>query len=61
MEQLAEAITDMAKQIEDMGCHSICIKDMAGLLTPYACFELVTQLKQTVSVPIALCLARATM
>jgi oxaloacetate decarboxylase alpha subunit len=45
---------DMAKGLEDMGCNSICIKDMAGLLTPYACFELVTQLKQTVSVPIAL-------
>ncbi len=45
---------DMAKGLEDMGCNSICIKDMAGLLTPYACFELITQLKQTVSVPIAL-------
>ena len=45
---------DMAKGLEDMGCNSICIKDMAGLLTPYACFELVTQLKQTVSLPIAL-------
>jgi len=45
---------DMAKGLEDMGCTSICIKDMAGLLTPYACFELITQLKQTVSVPIAL-------
>jgi oxaloacetate decarboxylase alpha subunit len=45
---------DMAKGLEDMGCNSICIKDMAGLLTPYACFELITKLKQTVSVPIAL-------
>lgn len=45
---------DMAKGLEDMGCHSICIKDMAGLLTPYTCFELVTRLKETVSVPIAL-------
>jgi oxaloacetate decarboxylase alpha subunit len=45
---------DMAKGLEDMGCNSICIKDMAGLLTPYVCFELITQLKQTVSVPIAL-------
>jgi oxaloacetate decarboxylase alpha subunit len=26
---------DMAKKLEDMGCHSICIKDMAGLLKPY--------------------------
>ncbi len=45
---------DMAKGLEDMGSHSICIKDMAGLLTPYTCFELVTRLKQTVSVPIAM-------
>jgi oxaloacetate decarboxylase alpha subunit len=45
---------DMAKQLEDLGVHSICIKDMAGLLKPYVCEELVTQLKQTVSVPIAL-------
>lgn len=45
---------DMAKQLEDMGVHSICIKDMAGLLKPYACEELVTKLKQSVDLPIAL-------
>lgn len=45
---------DMAKQLEDMGAHSICIKDMAGLLKPYVAEELVTRLKQTVEVPIAL-------
>ena len=45
---------DMAKGLEDMGCQSVCIKDMAGLLTPYTCFELVTRLKETVSVPIAM-------
>ena len=45
---------DMAKGLEDMGCNSICIKDMAGLLNPYTCFELVGRLKETVSVPIAL-------
>jgi oxaloacetate decarboxylase alpha subunit len=45
---------DMAKQLEDLGVHSICIKDMAGLLKPYECEALVTQLKQTVSVPITL-------
>jgi len=45
---------DMAKGLEDMGCHSIAIKDMAGLLTPYNCFELVSRLKETVAVPIAL-------
>jgi oxaloacetate decarboxylase alpha subunit len=43
---------DLARQLEDMGSHSICIKDMAGLLTPYKGYELVKRLKQTVDVPI---------
>jgi oxaloacetate decarboxylase (Na+ extruding) subunit alpha len=43
---------DLAKRIEDMGAHSVCIKDMAGLITPYAAFELVSKLKQTLSVPV---------
>ncbi len=34
---------DMAMQLEDMGCHSICIKDMAGLLKPYVAEELITR------------------
>lgn len=45
---------DMAKGLEGMGCDSICIKDMAGLLTPYAAFELVSKLKETVAIPIHL-------
>ncbi len=45
---------DMAKRLEDMGVHSICIKDMAGLLKPYDCKELITELKKTVAVPIAM-------
>ena len=44
----------MARQLEDLGVHSICIKDMAGLLKPYECEQLITQLKQTVDVPIAM-------
>ena len=43
---------DLARRIEDLGADSICIKDMAGLLTPYAGYELVRRLKETVSVPI---------
>jgi oxaloacetate decarboxylase alpha subunit len=43
---------DLARRIEDLGADSICIKDMAGLLTPYAGHELVRRLKETVSVPI---------
>jgi oxaloacetate decarboxylase (Na+ extruding) subunit alpha len=45
---------DQAKRIEDMGAHSLCIKDMAGLLKPYAAFELITSLKQAVDIPIQL-------
>ena len=45
---------DMAKKLEDMGVHSICIKDMAGLLKPYECERLITELKKTVDVPIAM-------
>jgi oxaloacetate decarboxylase alpha subunit len=45
---------DMARRLEDMGCHSICIKDMAGLLKPFVAYELVTRLKENVSIPIAL-------
>ncbi|NKB98075.1 MAG: oxaloacetate decarboxylase subunit alpha [Pseudomonadales bacterium] len=43
---------DLAKQIEDMGAHSICIKDMAGLLKPYVAYELVSKLKASLAVPI---------
>ncbi|WP_428099832.1 sodium-extruding oxaloacetate decarboxylase subunit alpha [Candidatus Rariloculus sp.] len=45
---------DMGKRFEDVGCHSICIKDMAGLLKPYVAEELVTRLKDSCSVPIAM-------
>jgi len=45
---------DMAKRLEDMGSTSICIKDMAGLLKPYVAFDLVSQLRETVSIPLAL-------
>ncbi len=44
--------TDLAKRIEDMGADSICIKDMAGLLSPYGAEELVAALKECVSLPI---------
>lgn len=45
---------ETAKRIEDMGAKSLCIKDMAGLLTPYKATELVTALKESVSIPIDL-------
>ncbi len=45
---------NLGKQIEDMGAHSICIKDMAGLLKPYEAFELVSRLKKSTKIPIHL-------
>ncbi|MCR4956043.1 MAG: oxaloacetate decarboxylase subunit alpha [Lachnospiraceae bacterium] len=45
---------DVAKRIEDMGANSLCIKDMSGLLVPYAAQELVQTLKETVNIPIQL-------
>ena len=43
---------DLGRQIEDMGAHSIAIKDMAGLLRPYVAFELVSRLKETLDIPV---------
>ena len=45
---------DLAKKIQDMGAHSLAIKDMAGLLKPYVAFELVSQLKESLEIPIHL-------
>lgn len=42
----------MAREIEDMGADSLCIKDMAGLLTPYTAYELITGLKKTIAIPV---------
>ena len=45
---------NLGKQIEAMGAHSVCIKDMAGLLKPYVAFELVSKLKKELSIPVHL-------
>ena len=45
---------NMAKDLQNMGVDSICIKDMAGLLNPYECEKLIKGLKETVDVPIAM-------
>lgn len=42
----------LGKEIESMGADSVCIKDMAGLLKPYAAFELVSRLKAQLSIPV---------
>ncbi len=41
-----------AKQLENAGADSICVKDMAALLTPYYTYELVKRLKETVKIPV---------
>ena len=43
---------ERGQRIEAMGADSLCIKDMAGLLSPYAAFELVSRLKEAVAIPI---------
>ena len=45
---------ELAKNIQDMGAHSLAIKDMAGLLKPYVAFELVSKLKEELEIPIHL-------
>ncbi|SNS59305.1 oxaloacetate decarboxylase, alpha subunit [Anaerovirgula multivorans] len=44
----------LAKEMEKMGADSICVKDMAGILTPYNAFELITSLKKSIKAPIQL-------
>jgi len=44
----------VAKQLVGLGVDSLCIKDMAGLLSPYDAYELVSKLKKEISVPIQL-------
>ena len=45
---------DLALKLQDLGCHTLAIKDMAGLLDPYVGYELVTKLKENIEIPIHL-------
>ena len=45
---------DLAKRVEDMAADSLCIKDMAGILTPYDAYELVSRLKAETNLDIHL-------
>jgi len=45
---------EMAKRLEDMGSDAICIKDMAGLLTPYSAYDLIRSMKAVITIPIHL-------
>jgi pyruvate carboxylase subunit B len=47
-----KGFVEMGKKLEEMGANTICIKDMAGLLTPHATYDLVKELKQEVSLPV---------
>jgi oxaloacetate decarboxylase alpha subunit len=49
-----EVFIKLAKEIEQMGADSICIKDMAGLLSPYNTYELVKEIKKAVKIPLEL-------
>ena len=49
-----ESFTKLAKELESMGADSICIKDMAALLTPYTAYDLVKAIKSEVKVPVQL-------
>jgi len=49
-----DLFVELAKRLEDMGSDSICIKDMAGLLSPYTAFDLISKMKKAVSIPIHL-------
>jgi len=47
-----EKFVEMANSLEHMGCDSLCIKDMAGLISPATASELVKAIKQKVSIPL---------
>ena len=47
-----EMFVELGKRLEEMGCHSICIKDMAGIMSPKEAFDLVSALKKAVKLPI---------
>jgi len=49
-----DTFVGMAHVLEDMGADTVCIKDMAGLLSPYVAYELVSRLKDEIQVPIHL-------
>ena len=47
-----EKFVELAKQLEDEGADSICIKDMAGLLKPFVTYDLVKSIKEKVKIPV---------
>ncbi len=49
-----EYYVQKAKQLQDMGADTVCIKDMAGLIAPYDAYDLISALKQNLKVPVHL-------
>jgi len=49
-----EQFTKMAAELADLGCDSICIKDMAGLILPHDAYDLVQSMKEVIDIPICL-------
>lgn len=49
-----EYYVSKAKQLEDMGADTVCIKDMAGLIAPYDAYDLILALKENIKVPVHL-------
>ena len=49
-----EKFVELAKELQAMGCHSICIKDMSGLLKPFVAEDLVKKLKAALDIPVQL-------
>ena len=47
-----ETFVSLGKEIEDLGCDSICVKDMAGLIPPRVCYEIVRGLKNSCGIPV---------
>ncbi|MDO5142153.1 MAG: pyruvate carboxylase subunit B [Eubacteriales bacterium] len=47
-----EMFVSLGKQIESLGCDSLCIKDMAGIMSPQECFDLVSALRESIRLPI---------
>lgn len=48
-----ESFVSMGAELRDLGCHSIGLKDMSGIMTPHVAYELVKQLKKNVGLPIS--------
>lgn len=49
-----DAFAKLAKQLEEMGVATICVKDMAGTMTPFEAYELIGAIKKEVKIPVVL-------